>query len=122
MFEEKEFDQWLTRVSNQEKPSDSVIAYNIGLFETPTGYSAYLVGASTFDEQDGDWACEEVFTPSERYFPLSLLEPQTWDVVLAQVIEAPRRFLRSKAGEDSFFARAKAVTVGFDDGELVRVK
>ena len=122
MFADKEFENWLIRVSHQEKPPDSVIAYNIGLFETSAGYSVYLVGASTFDEQNGDWACEEVFTPSERYFSISLSEPQTWDVVLAQVVEATRKFLKSKAGEYSFLASAKAVTVGFDDGDLVRVK
>ena len=122
MFPEDEFNQWLTRISNEEQPPDSVMAYNVGLFETPSGYSAYLVGVATFDEQNGDWACEEVFTPSERYFSISLVEPQSWDVILADVVEATRKFVESEAGECSFLTTAKALTVGFDDGDLVRIK
>ena len=38
------------------------------------------------------------------------------------MIESVRSFLGSPAGGASFLAQAEAVTVGFDDGDLVPVK
>jgi len=61
---------WLHRVTANERPPASIVAYNIGLFETEDGYSAYLAGAGRFDPVSGDWACEEAFTPRERYLIL----------------------------------------------------
>jgi len=95
VISEYDFREWLKRVV-QEKPPASVIAYNIGLFETPDGYSAYLIGAPTFDEQNGHWACEEVFTPSERYFSISSSESQTWNVVLDDVVNQRKDFWNLK--------------------------
>lgn len=113
---------WLGRVCSTEKPLESVIAYNIGIFETKKGFTAYLIGADQFDETDGDWACRQSFTPRVRYQPLPPGEHNGWAQALASVIEAVREFLSSETGQSSFLGRAVAVTVGFDEGDLVRVK
>jgi hypothetical protein len=62
---EKVVQEWLTRVATSETPPKDVIAYNIGLFKTEDGYSAYLVGSTEYDEDDADWACKEAFSPRE---------------------------------------------------------
>jgi hypothetical protein len=120
---ETRFCAWLERISKKEKPPKSVVAYNIGLFESTNGYSAYLVGADEYSEEDSDWACDETFTPKERYFLLpDETKGQAWQVVLDRVARAAKDFLKTPAGKSSLFAKAKAVTVGFDDGDLTRVK
>lgn len=111
---------WLGRVVAAGNPPASVVAYNVGLLQTPKGFSAYLVGADRYDEDDGDWACRESFTPAERYLPLPGGRAD-WQQVQVAVVAAVREFLASPAGRDSFLARAVAVTVGFDDGDLERV-
>lgn len=113
---------WLGRVCAAENPPGSVVAYNVGLFETRKGYTAYLVGAATFDERNSDWACREAFTPAERECRLPAGEFENWEQVHQAVVAAVRAFLESAAGRQSFLNRAEAVTVGFDDGELERVK
>jgi hypothetical protein len=113
---------WLGRVCSAERPPKSVVAYNVGLFESEQGYTAYLIGADQYDEQDSDWACRESFTPKERYQPLPAGEFKTWEQAQAGVVEAVRAFLASQPGKKSFLGRATVVTVGFDDGELERVK
>ena len=117
-----EFTAWLTRVCEAETPPESVVAYNIGLFKTPGGYSAYLIGADKYDEEDSDWACEESFTPADRYCPMPAGAFQKWEEVHAAIVAATKEFLRSAAGKESFLASAQAVTVGFDDGDLERVQ
>jgi hypothetical protein len=119
---DKEMVAWLRRVCAAETPPASVIAFNIGLFETEDGFSAYLVGAERYDANDGDWACNEAFTARERYLALPLGHDAKWQRVLELVVDAVRRFLASTEGAASFLARARAVTVGFDDGDLVRVR
>jgi hypothetical protein len=111
---------WLGRVTAASVPPASVVAYNVGLLETPRGYSAYLIGADHFDERSGDWACRESFTPAERYLALPRRRGASWEDVHAAVVAAVREFLATPAGQASFLGRA-AVTVGFDDGELERV-
>jgi hypothetical protein len=114
---------WLRRVTAVEAPPRSVIAFNIGLLETEDGFSAYLAGAKRFDPDDDDWACDEDFAPEERYVPLPVRRREAgWERVREMVVEAVRGYLASKDAAGSFMAKAKAVTVGFDDGDLVRVR
>jgi hypothetical protein len=121
------FDQtvgaWLRRVSATETPPPSIIAFNVGLLQTEDGFSAYLIGAERYDAEDPDWACDESFTPRERYVALPIRRSETkWEQVLEQTAQAVRGFLSSKEGASAFFSKARAITVGFDDGDLVRVK
>jgi hypothetical protein len=114
---------WLRRVSTAEKPPQSVVAYNIGILETEEGYSAYLEGADLYDPDDDDWACDGTFTPKERYVALPIGGAKaTWELVLERVAAAVRTYLASTEGRGSFLATATAVTVGFDGGDLRRVK
>lgn len=113
---------WLGRICAAERPPSSVVAYNIGLFETKKGYTAYLIGADRYDETNSDWACRESFTPKDRHQPLPAGEFQDWEQAQAAAVQAVRDFLQTPQGSDSFLGRAQAVTVGFDDGELERIR
>lgn len=114
---------WLHRIAVSERPPASIVAYNIGLFETEDGYSAYLAGAERFDPVSGDWACTEAFTPKERYLTLPVLRTNTkWQDVLKQVVDAAHSFLSSSDGASSFLANCQAVTAGFDAGDLIRIR
>ncbi|HEY5675832.1 MAG TPA: hypothetical protein VIR81_03560 [Myxococcales bacterium] len=113
---------WLEEVARVEKPPENIVAYNIGLFESPEGYCAYLSGATRYSEEDPDWARDDTYTPEHRYCVLGELDGRGAGEVRRSVIESVRSFLSSPAGGASFLARARAVTVGFDDGDLVPVK
>lgn len=113
---------WLARVCREAKPPSSVVAFNVGLFETADGFSAYLVGADRYDEEDSEWACDETFSPSERYFPIAAGRFSNWEQVEVAVADAVRAFLQSPEGIGSCLDAAEAVTVGFDEGDLQRVR
>lgn len=116
--------EWLNRIVTAERPAASVIAFNVGLFETEDGYCAYLIGAARFDPSDDDWACDEAFTPAERHLPLPRadLGPVDWAELQDEVVQEVERFLDSPMGRNSFLNSAQAVTVGFDESNLVRVR
>jgi hypothetical protein len=114
---------WLRRLSSTETPPSSVVAFNVGLFQTEKGFTAYLAGAPRYDAEDADWVFNETFAPRERCVSLPVRRDQaTSQRVQELASDAVRRFLCSPDGEQSFLADAQAVTVGFDDGDLVRVK
>ncbi len=114
--------EWLKKIAATEVPPADVVAFNVGLFKSDNGYMAYLTGAKTYDPEDDDWACEEDFTPADRYCAIPAKgADETWEQVRDRAIDELRNFLASSEGQASFLARAEAVTVGFDDGDLVRV-
>jgi len=118
---QREFSAWLGRVCRGQQPPPSVKAFNIGLIETTDGYSAYLTGAREYSEDDADWAGDEAFTPHERYFQIPG-KWTGWEQVREAAVEATKAFLASPEGMQSYLAAAQAVTVGFDDGDLERVR
>lgn len=116
------FVKWLQRVVYKEKPPNGIVAYNVGLFESQNGYSAYLIGSKKYNPRDDDWAANEAWTPKERYFSIPKGIFKDWKDVQSGVVGALKMFLNSDAGKESFLGKATAVTVGFDDGDLERVK
>ncbi|MDX5345607.1 MAG: hypothetical protein LPK19_00025, partial [Hymenobacteraceae bacterium] len=107
-------------------PGKSIVAFNFGLFEDEEegGYAMYLLGSKNYDENDDSWASEEDYAPEENYFPLNSDEFFKLDgeEVQEKVVTIISRFVRSDAFNNSFLRNAKAITTGFDDGELVRIR
>ena len=120
---ETDFCAWLSRISASESPDPQVIAFNIGIFESESGFQAYLCGSTHYSEDDSDWACEEAFTPSERYFPIpaEFASGKGWLEIQSAVVSAANSFFTSSDSRNSFLANAKVVTAGFDDGDLIRI-
>lgn len=118
------FSNWLNRINKTEVVSDNIIAFNFGLFESENGYTIYLIGSETFDEEDEDWATNVDFEPKEKYFELdsSWVKGKDWQQVLELSEELVKEYLNSESLDNTIFKNAETITTGFDDGELVRIK
>jgi hypothetical protein len=117
------FYEWLSKICETEKPGQSIIAYNFGIFETEEGYTIYLTGSTEFDEEDSEWATNEDFTPQSKYFPLSEDFSQlNWENALKKIELMLKDFVNSETYNHSFFSKAKAITTGFDDGDLILIR
>lgn len=116
--------RWLTGILSSSPPSTEIIAFNIGLFEVEDGFCAYLAGSHTFDEHSNDWAIDPVYKPEAGYFqlPTSVCKFNDWQDCLVNVMSAVSVALTAPSLLASPVARAKAVTVGFDDGDLHRIR
>jgi hypothetical protein len=55
MIEDIQFEAWLTSVLPYSAPPE-VVAYNFDLAEAGD-WSVDLIGASSYDKNDDDWAC-----------------------------------------------------------------
>jgi len=118
------FQDWLQSICITEKPHKSIIAYNVGIFESVDGYMVYLIGSKEFDEEDSDWATNEDFIPKNKYYrlPKQEFKDMKWDEVQTKIEQMLKDFINSDTFKRSFFSEAKAITTGFDDGDLIRVK
>ena len=122
------FDNWIREIIKTESPDKNIIAYKFGLLETPdvpSGYYLYLIGAKEYDQGDDDWASGfGDYKPKNTYLGLPEKEFKNveWEKVQQMIIKKVKDFMKTDDYKSSFFYNAKAIAVGFDDGDLVRVK
>lgn len=116
---------WLRDVNAAETVPDGIAAINIGLFESEEGYCAYMTGSENYDEDDDDWACDIDFEPACKYLSLTDALPESlsgWEDVFDYVVTALRAILTQEEIKELPLFKGRVVTVGFDDGELLRIQ
>jgi len=121
---QEQFNDWVKRLSRSESAPRDIIAFNFGLTQKSTGYSISVMGTKEFTEDSDDWADEADFEPREKYLDITYDEEETpdWDEVFEEVRVSIRDYTRSLEFQNSILRNAKAITLGFNDEELVRVK
>lgn len=121
---EIQFNKWLDRLNETEKVNEDIVAFNFGLFETNEGYTIYLIGSKTFDPDDDDWALNIDFEPKDKYlaFDKSLVKTKEWEEIQNVSANLITDYVNSDKFENSILNNATAITTGFDDGDLTRIK
>lgn len=115
---------WLTGLASKDNILENIVALNIGIFETEGGYSLYLCGATEYDEEDSDWACEPAYEPDDTYlmFTGSDFSDMPWEDFLSNIQSALEEVLTSGDETIDSWLGERIVTTGFDDGDLIRVR
>ena len=113
-----EFEAWLDGALSVELPED-IAAFNFNLYEDGDNlWSIELIGASGFDAEDPDWACDEVFTNREE--PLSWSAETDWENVLETMTVYVEKYLEEGKYAD-VLKSYDAVGIGFVDGDITIV-
>lgn len=112
----KEFEKWVDCSLNTELSKD-IVAFCFNLYDDGNGqWSVELVGTSSFDKDDSDWACNEVF--DTRNYPLKWKYKGSWKNVLSSVRSHLETYL--KIGKHaSMLSSQQGIALGFVDGELI---
>jgi hypothetical protein len=111
------FARWLDHVLLAPMPN-TVVAFNFNLYEGEGSFHLQLIAASRFDSSDEDWRCDEVFTTGMNFHEL----PHTavgsdWRNALETAKVLIEQYL-TKGAQRNSLKRAKAVGVGFVDGDV----
>ncbi len=113
-----EFKKWLDNLIENNKMPENTLSYCFNLYEESAEdsvYSVQLVACDKFDENDSDWACEEVWSSGENIFCIELSDEQEKDWSAAQTLIKSwvQEYMR-----DCEILSSKPVGIGFIDGEL----
>ena len=110
------FEQWLNKALNRKIP-DKVVAFCFNINEDVGGkWSVELVGASSFDKDDDDWPCDEVFTTRRR--PFVWLAQSDWRSILSKVQNVVRAYME-RGQKAPVLKSRQGIAVGFVDGDLL---
>ena len=78
-----------------------------------------LIGAESFDPEDSDWACDEVWAPTERilYIPVSD-SGKGWEECLERMSSLIKTYLDSDQPAAQTLKSKAGIGIGFVDGDL----
>ena len=110
-----ELEIWLNEILQMTIPDD-VVAFCFNLYEDVNkSWTLELIGASSFDTTDDDWACDEVFTTRDK--PLTWNDNKEWQDVLMMVKKLLKDYLE-KGKYGNVLKEQQGLAVGFVDGDL----
>lgn len=114
-LEEIEFFNWLDDVLNRELPPD-VKAICFNLYEdNDNKWAIELVGTSTFDGNNSDWACNEVYTTREN--PYVLVKKSDWKTMEDIFTSFLKNYLEVGKYSNTL-KNYSGIGIGFVDGDL----
>lgn len=116
-------EHWIKTINKETGYPTDVIALNFSLFESVNGYGIYLIGSKSYDENNDDWACDIDFEPQNKYLMLTHDDVQNmdWKEIQHEVTNIISKYISDKRNNISLFQN-KIITIGFDDGNLERIK
>ncbi|MFC2297569.1 hypothetical protein [Prevotella nigrescens] len=113
----QKIEKWIDKVLQQDFPDD-VVAVMFNLYEDGDAlYSMEVVGTESFDEEDEDWACDELTDFETRENPLVLKSKSDWEEMLSTVSGCLKRYLSEGKHADKLKG-CTAVATGFVDGDI----
>ena len=111
----KKFKKWLDNILKTKLP-DGVIAINFNLYEDiDNKWSIELIGASSFDENNDDWACDEIFTTRDN--PFVLVEESYWKTIEIIYTNLINEYLKN-GKYSNILKQYTAIGIGFVDGDI----
>ena len=112
------FTKWLDQSIPANLPSD-VRGFAFNLTEVVSGeFEVELIGAERFDADDEDWACEEIWEPTQRSIEIpSGAVGDGWEEVLERMAGMVMDYL-SSGSRSATLKSADGVGIGFVDGNL----
>lgn len=110
--------EWMESALDESK-LDDVVAFNFNLYEgAENAYHVQIIGSESFDEEDEDWACDEVYTSGENLLMIERTdEIQDWMDGLEYITKIVERYL-NEGGKAHILKSVTAVGIGFTDGEI----
>ena len=110
-----DFETWIEGVMETEFPKE-VVAINFNIYDDSDGkWSLEFVGTATFDEEDSDWATDELI--ATRTHPFVFYNDSSWEEIEKYCIYLLKQYLQNGKYADKL-KTFMAIGVGFVDGDI----
>lgn len=116
---QEKFNEWLDNLIESNPLPKNFMAINFNLYDIDDAtFDVQLIASSIYNENDDDWACEEIYTSGEDcfYIPKSK-EISDQELCLEHTIEMVANYLESGAYAN-ILKSGIAICTGFVDGEI----
>ena len=108
--------RWLDDALSEELPY-GIEAFCFNLYDDGNGiWSIELIGSSSFDKDNTDWPCDEIYT--NRNTPLRWKSRKTWEGIQS-LVESHLKYYIRKGKHRDILTSKKGIGLGFVDGDLV---
>lgn len=109
---------WIDSVLVDSLPS-GIAAFHFNLYDGPYTHDIQLIGAPTYDANDSDWACDDIFMSPNPHLELPhSVVGAPWKAGLESTISMLLRYMNSEHSGAARLKESQAVSVGFVDGDL----
>ena len=95
---------------------EEVVAFNFNLYEDDEE-ELQIVGCPSYDANDSDWACDDIFSSEEDLFHF---ESEDWETALEDFQAILEEYLAS--GAKNALTDSKYIAMGFVDGDLIPIR
>ena len=112
------FTTWLNKVLQSPLPENTK-AINFNLYEEaqPNTFGIQFVATSSFELNNDDWACDEIFSSNGNMFFFA--NSNGWEHALKEVEENVKAYLETE--DSSILKKCDGIGLGFVDGDLIIV-
>ena len=108
---------WLDEVFSRTAP-EGIVSVCFNLYEDgDDSWSMEVVGCSSFDSNDPDWACDEVTDFGTRDEPFEWTDDSIWEKVLSDITKLLYQYIE-EGSASGYLNSLDGVAVGFADGDL----
>lgn len=116
MINYSEFEQWLNGIIEEKFPvKGNAICFNLYEEENDYTWAVQMISAESYDEENDDWACNEVFSTGEDLFVFEL--EADWEDVAEEFCTTVKQYLEKGKNKDQL-TQYDAIAAGFVDGDL----
>jgi hypothetical protein len=114
--------EWFFAIVIKEKPVEDSMAYNFVLFGSENCYAIALITSSDFNAITKEGLIDNNL--AVKYYSLSKngFNNFSFKQVLNEIRSQIKEFSKSKEFEESALAKAKSITIRFDDAEYISLK
>ena len=108
---------WLDEVFSRTAP-EGIVSVCFNLYEDgDDSWSMEVVGCSSFDSNDPDWACDEVTDFGTRDELFEWTDDSIWEKVLSDITKLLYQYIEEGSASE-YLNSLDGVAVGFADGDL----
>lgn len=116
---QNKFNKWLDSLFESNPLPNNFMALNFNLYDVSDDtYDVQLIASSIYDENDDDWACEEMYTSGENCFYIPKSEEiMDAEIALEHTIELVANYLEDGTYKN-VLKSGIAICAGFVDGDI----
>ena len=120
----KEIVKWLADIEKLDGiPPEEVVVFHLGIYRSDEGFVMYLVGGFEYSESNDEWAHLEMPRQDYRYLLLpEIVQDKPWQLLVTYAKNTLLELEAEGAFKGNILMNAQAITTGYDEGDIIKIR